>query len=78
MFKSKEKASINTLLYDLLNDMMSFLLNEYLHFNSQYHLINWNWKTYVENHQEGYHIHGVHPELNKAIQSKQYLVTNIK
>ncbi|CAF3809398.1 unnamed protein product, partial [Adineta steineri] len=34
------------------------------------------WKTYVENYQEGYHIHGVHPELNKAVQSKQYLVTN--
>ncbi|CAF1288634.1 unnamed protein product [Adineta steineri] len=72
----KEKASINTLLYDLLNDMMSFPLNEYLHFNSQYHLINCNWKTYVENYQEGYHIHGVHPELNKAVQAKQYLVTN--
>ncbi|CAF1203060.1 unnamed protein product [Adineta steineri] len=72
----KEKALINTLLYDLLNDMMSFPLKEYLHFNSQYHLINCNWKTYVENYQEGYHIHGVHPELNKAVQSKQYLVTN--
>ncbi|CAF1574117.1 unnamed protein product [Adineta steineri] len=78
MFKSKEKTSINTLLCDLLNDMISFLLNKYIHFNSQYHLINWSWKTYVENYQEGYHIHGVYPELNKAIQSKQYLVTNTK
>ncbi|CAF2892127.1 unnamed protein product [Rotaria sp. Silwood2] len=73
---TKEKLSMNTIFSDLLNDMMTFPLNQYRHFDSQNHLINCNWKTYVENYQEGYHISTVHPVLSKLIQSKQYLVTN--
>jgi choline monooxygenase len=76
LIDSKEKTSINTLLHDLLNDMMSFPLTEYRHFESQNHFLNCNWKTYVENYQEGYHIHSIHPELDKAVQSKHYVVTN--
>ncbi|CAF5134729.1 unnamed protein product, partial [Rotaria sp. Silwood1] len=67
---------MNTIFGDLLNDMMKFPLNEYHHFESQHHLLNCNWKTYVENYQEGYHISTIHQGLNKAVQSKQYLVTN--
>ncbi|CAF3417028.1 unnamed protein product [Rotaria sp. Silwood1] len=74
--KKEKKISMNTIFSDLLNDMMKFPLNEYHHFESQHHLLNCNWKTYVENYQEGYHISTIHQGLNKAIQSKQYLVTN--
>ena len=72
------KTSINALLTDLSNDMMAFPLDEYYHLESRNHIINCNWKTYVENYQEGYHIHSVHPELNRHVQSKQYSVANKK
>ena len=73
---STENIPIGSLLKDLSQDMMAFPLDEYRHLESQQHLINCNWKTYVENYQEGYHIHSVHPELNRAVQFKQYRVTN--
>jgi choline monooxygenase len=33
-----------------------------------------NWKTYVDNYSEGYHIPLVHPELNREVSAKQYRV----
>ena len=39
------------------------------------HTLNCNWKTYVENYLEGYHVPDVHPGLDAEIQSDQYKVT---
>jgi choline monooxygenase len=36
------------------------------------HEINCNWKTYVENYLEGYHVPVVHPALNAAIDASRY------
>jgi choline monooxygenase len=50
-------------------------LSEY-HFHSMHeHLIKCNWKAYVENYAEGYHIPLVHKELNKQIEFNSYKVT---
>ncbi|HYD99061.1 MAG TPA: SRPBCC family protein [Alphaproteobacteria bacterium] len=38
------------------------------------HEIECNWKTYVDNYQEGYHVPAVHPGLDREIDSKQYEV----
>lgn len=38
------------------------------------HDIACNWKTYVENYLEGYHIPAVHPGLNSAVDAAQYRV----
>jgi choline monooxygenase len=38
------------------------------------HDINCNWKTYVENYLEGYHIPLVHPFLNSAVDASKYEV----
>ncbi len=38
------------------------------------HDIRCNWKTYVENYLEGYHIPLVHPGLNAAVDSSRYEV----
>lgn len=73
-----ESTSINRLLSDLLKDILKFPLHEYRYFQSQSHIINCNWKTYVENYQEGYHIPSIHPLLHKTVQSKDYKVTNEK
>jgi choline monooxygenase len=38
------------------------------------HEIRCNWKTYVENYLEGYHVPVVHPALNAAIDASRYEV----
>jgi choline monooxygenase len=38
------------------------------------HDLDCNWKTYVDNYLEGYHIPFVHPELNREIDARQYSV----
>ena len=39
------------------------------------HPIACNWKTYVENYLEGYHVPSIHPSLDAEIDSKRYTVT---
>jgi choline monooxygenase len=38
------------------------------------HDLDCNWKTYVDNYLEGYHIPFVHPELNREIDARRYEV----
>ena len=38
------------------------------------HEIACNWKTYVDNYAEGYHVRDIHPGLDREIVSKQYEV----
>jgi len=38
------------------------------------HKLNCNWKLYIENYLEGYHIPCMHPSLNKQVDMKQYFV----
>jgi choline monooxygenase len=35
--------------------------------------IDCNWKTYVDNYLEGYHVPHVHPELNKLLDYRSYV-----
>ena len=37
--------------------------------------IDCNWKTYVDNYLEGYHVPHVHPELNKLLDYRSYITT---
>lgn len=39
------------------------------------HLLDCNWKTYVENYLEGYHVPAMHPSLDADVQSDKYAVT---
>ena len=36
-----------------------------------------NWKTYVDNYQEGYHIPLVHPQLNRDVVWQEYKLENM-
>ena len=38
------------------------------------HAIQCNWKTYVENYLEGYHVKSVHPMLSTQIETDNYIV----
>lgn len=44
------------------------------YFDSATHPLKCNWKTYIENYMEGYHIPAVHPELNKEVDMTTYQV----
>ena len=41
-------------------------------------LIDCNWKTYVDNYQEGYHIPPLHPGLHRDLDWKRYRVVNFE
>lgn len=43
-------------------------------FDTASHPLQCNWKTYIENYMEGYHIPAVHPELNKEVDFATYKV----
>ncbi len=40
-------------------------------------LVDCNWKTYVDNYQEGYHIPPLHPGLNRDLDWRRYRVVNV-
>ena len=50
-------------------DLSSFSL-----YKTATHLLHCNWKTYVENYLEGYHIPYIHPSLRASIQQSQYKI----
>lgn len=54
----------------------NFNLNEYQYLYRKDYSVNCNWKVYVDNYQEGYHIPIAHPKLNKEIDYSSYQVVN--
>ena len=38
------------------------------------YVVECNWKTYIDNYLEGYHVPSVHPSLNREVDYNQYLV----
>jgi choline monooxygenase len=65
----------------LLADLTDFFAEaepfpiEAFHFGGELsHDLDCNWKTYVDNYLEGYHIPFVHPELNREIDARRYSV----
>jgi choline monooxygenase len=41
----------------------------------RHHRIDCNWKNYVENYSEGYHVSSIHPTLDAELRSEEYKVT---
>jgi choline monooxygenase len=66
----------------LLDDLSAFFaeadpfpIESFRHGGELAHDLDCNWKTYVDNYLEGYHIPFVHPELNREIDARRYSVT---
>ena len=47
-----------------------------VHHNELKFDVHANWKTYVDNYQEGYHIPLVHPQLNRDVIWQDYTLEN--
>ena len=62
LFKSDQAA--------FCSRMEGIPLESYVYHSSVTHAMNCNWKVYMENYLEGYHIPFMHPELNKQVNMK--------
>lgn len=74
-------VNLDTDAADLLSDLADFFAEaapfpiESFRFGGELaHDLDCNWKTYVDNYLEGYHIPFVHPELNREIDARRYSV----
>lgn len=54
--------------------MKDIPLENYKFHSEATHKLACNWKVYVENYMEGYHIPNMHPELNKMVDMRTYVV----
>jgi choline monooxygenase len=59
---------------DLPEALKGVDLGRFRFFSMATHALKCNWKTYIENYMEGYHIPAIHPELNRDIDFSTYRV----
>lgn len=75
--------NLNTNSQDLCHWLGGFdaVISQYFQSNLVHHSelrfdVHANWKTYVDNYQEGYHIPIVHPQLNRDVVWQEYALEN--
>jgi choline monooxygenase len=61
---------------DMARHAEPFPLERYRFCRRQRYDIDCNWKTYIDNYLEGYHIPLLHPELNASVEFRSYRVEN--
>lgn len=70
-----EKApSFEESIGDLPEALAGSGIENFRFFDMASHPLKCNWKTYIENYMEGYHIPVIHPELNKDVDFTTYRV----
>ncbi len=68
------KTILNKYLDGIANRISPISLSKFSHYSDESYKIDCNWKVYVDNFLEGYHIPIVHPELAKLLDYKNYVV----
>ena len=61
-------------LSELTRQVDRFLVAGMKRFERRTYMMKCNWKTYVDNYLEGYHLPSVHPGLNRELDFKAYAV----
>ncbi len=59
---------------DLPNQASKFQFEDMKLFERRTYEMNCNWKTYIDNYLEGYHLPSVHPGLNRELDFNAYVV----
>ena len=73
IFINFSKDSLFNLPFKKIKDHIYPLdISSYMYHSRVSYDINSNWKTYIDNYLEGYHIPFVHPKLNNVIDYKSY------
>ena len=67
--KQRNQTDIYPTLFANISEMENWTIR-----STQRHTLKCNWKTYVENYLEGYHIPYLHPSLTKEISMSTYQV----
>jgi choline monooxygenase len=67
-----EGSSFNIPFKDIKDHIYPLDISSYKYHSRVSYDIESNWKTYIDNYLEGYHIPFVHPKLNKIIDYKSY------
>ena len=70
-FNNRSK-NFNSVLNEISNRIKPINFSKYTFYRSVSYHIKCNWKTYIDNFLEGYHIPFVHPKLNKVLDYKSY------
>ena len=70
-----EAESLDSWLGTLPERSAKFGLDRLRFFRRKDYLMECNWKTYVDNYMEGYHLPSVHPSLNRELDYTAYEVT---
>jgi len=70
-----DAPSLDEVLDGIASRLGSHAIESYVFHSRQTYDIACNWKTYVENYLEGYHIPLVHPFLNSAVDATKYEVS---
>jgi len=53
-------------------------LHDYVLHRSYAYDIDCNWKAYIDNYLEGYHVPHIHPELNRMLDYRDYVVETVR
>jgi len=72
----EKAAPLKNFLGRVADESSKFEMENYIYKTDLTRDIDCNWKTYIDNYQEGYHIPTIHPELNRMIDCKKYKVEN--
>lgn len=67
-------VSLREYLGPLVKITEKYNLETYKYFREATHEVDINWKTYVDNYQEGYHVPVAHPALDKVVDCRYYKV----
>lgn len=73
-----DKPDLENLLDGISNRIAPITLDDYKYCESRCYTVNCNWKVYVDNFLEGYHIPIVHPELAKLLDYRDYVTENAR
>lgn len=71
---SSTSVSLREYLGPLIKITENYNLSTYKYFREATHEVDINWKTYVDNYQEGYHVPVAHPALDKVVDCRHYKV----
>lgn len=71
---ASNKHPLNKYLSGIGNRISPINLEGFYHYSDKSYIIDCNWKVYVDNFLEGYHIPIVHPELARLLDYKEYKV----
>ena len=71
-----EASPLSEVIYPVEKDIERNFSDNMEFYKELHFKVKCNWKTYIDNYQEGYHIPLIHPQLSKDLEWQEYKVIN--